>query len=186
MTKQNQITALRGPALSFTGDPFLMGAHQVLRYESDALIVIEGGRISGFGPYDVDAHRLAARRPRNPVRCRFADSARLRRYARALSADPDDRRLREATHRLVEHVRLRRRTAVRRPRSRTRGGPRVPEGAPSGRNDNGRGVLHGVSPVRRRLLRGIRAAQHAHDRRQGAHGPQRPRRAPRHRQAGLR
>ncbi len=52
MTKQNQITALRGPALTFTGDPFLMGAQQALRYESDALIVIEGGRISGFGPYE--------------------------------------------------------------------------------------------------------------------------------------
>ena len=52
MTRQNQITALRGPALTFTGDPFLMGAQQALRYESDALIVIEGGRISGFGSYE--------------------------------------------------------------------------------------------------------------------------------------
>ena len=71
MTRQNEITALRGPALTFTGDPFLTGAQQALRYESDALIVIEGGRISGFGSYDATRTALP---PGAPVTRYGADS----------------------------------------------------------------------------------------------------------------
>jgi guanine deaminase len=46
----NAVTVLRGPSLTFTGDPFLVG-DSAIRYESDALIVIEGGRIIAAGPY---------------------------------------------------------------------------------------------------------------------------------------
>lgn len=45
-------TALRGPALTFTDDPFLVGVEKALRFESDALITIEDGIIRSFGPYD--------------------------------------------------------------------------------------------------------------------------------------
>jgi len=44
--------ALRGPALTFTDDPFLVGVERAMRYEPDALILIEGGRIAAFGPFD--------------------------------------------------------------------------------------------------------------------------------------
>jgi guanine deaminase len=56
-------TALRGPALTFTGDPFLVGAEKAMRYESDALIVIEDGSIQAFGPYDRAKSSLPAGTP---------------------------------------------------------------------------------------------------------------------------
>src|SRR6478609_8333582 len=56
MTTQNHITALRGPVLTFTGDPFLVGAQQAVRYESDGLI-------TGFGPYESMRTALAAGTP---------------------------------------------------------------------------------------------------------------------------
>jgi guanine deaminase len=43
-------TALRGPALTFTDDPFAVGVEIALRYESDALVAMSGGRITHFGP----------------------------------------------------------------------------------------------------------------------------------------
>jgi guanine deaminase len=42
--------ALRGPALTFTGDAFIDGAVPTLRYESDAIIGIAAGKITHFGP----------------------------------------------------------------------------------------------------------------------------------------
>jgi guanine deaminase len=43
-------TAVRGPALTFTGDPFVSGVAAAMRYESDAIIGITGGKITHFGP----------------------------------------------------------------------------------------------------------------------------------------
>ena len=43
--------ALRGAALTMRGDPFAIGDAAALHHESDALIVIEDGRIARFGPY---------------------------------------------------------------------------------------------------------------------------------------
>jgi guanine deaminase len=43
-------TALRGPALTFTGDPFVVGVNAAMRYESDAIISMAGGKITHFGP----------------------------------------------------------------------------------------------------------------------------------------
>jgi guanine deaminase len=43
-------TALHGPALTFTGDPFVSGTADSLRYESDAIIAMADGRITHFGP----------------------------------------------------------------------------------------------------------------------------------------
>jgi guanine deaminase len=42
--------AIRGPALTFAADPFLVGSERALHYQSDALIVIRNGRIEDFGP----------------------------------------------------------------------------------------------------------------------------------------
>ncbi len=41
--------ALRGRALTFTGDPFRVGRDEAMHYESDALIAIAQGRITHFG-----------------------------------------------------------------------------------------------------------------------------------------
>jgi guanine deaminase len=42
--------AIRGPALTFTGDPFATSVADTLRFESDALIAMSGGRVTHFGP----------------------------------------------------------------------------------------------------------------------------------------
>ena len=44
------ITALRGPVLTFTGDPFIDGIENTLLYEADAIVAMSGGCISHFGP----------------------------------------------------------------------------------------------------------------------------------------
>jgi guanine deaminase len=44
--------ALRGPALTFGDDPFLVGVDRAMHYEADALVVIEDGTIRAFGPHD--------------------------------------------------------------------------------------------------------------------------------------
>jgi guanine deaminase len=47
---ETMIDALRGPALTFTGDPAVDGVDAAMRYESDALIAISAGRVTHFGP----------------------------------------------------------------------------------------------------------------------------------------
>ena len=43
---------LRGQALTFKADPFLVGDEAALHFESDALIIIENGKIKSFGSYE--------------------------------------------------------------------------------------------------------------------------------------
>src|SRR3954465_7862678 len=56
-------TALRGRALTFTGDPFALGVDATLRFESDAIVAMAGGLITGFGP----ASEVLARLPPDAV-----------------------------------------------------------------------------------------------------------------------
>jgi len=42
----DSITALRGPALTHAGDPFLDGIEHTQRYESDAIVAMRDGRIA--------------------------------------------------------------------------------------------------------------------------------------------
>ena len=44
------VTAVRGPALTFTGDPFQQGLEHTLVYEPDAIVAMAGGSITHFGP----------------------------------------------------------------------------------------------------------------------------------------
>jgi guanine deaminase len=44
------VAAIRGPALTFTGDPFQQGLEQTLVYEPDAIVAMAGGSITHFGP----------------------------------------------------------------------------------------------------------------------------------------
>ena len=52
------VHALRGAMLTCTGNPFVDGVEATRRYESDAIIVIDGGRIVDVGPARVVAARL--------------------------------------------------------------------------------------------------------------------------------
>jgi guanine deaminase len=56
--------ALRGAALTFTDDPFLVGSEAAMHYESDALVVLENGRVKAFGSYAALKNALA---PGTPV-----------------------------------------------------------------------------------------------------------------------
>ena len=47
----SHLVALRGPALTFTDDPFRAAADASVRFESDALLLIEDGIITAFGEY---------------------------------------------------------------------------------------------------------------------------------------
>jgi guanine deaminase len=48
--RRPQTTAIRGPVLTYTGDAFLQGLEGALRYESDAIVAMAGGKITHFGP----------------------------------------------------------------------------------------------------------------------------------------
>jgi guanine deaminase len=65
------ITAIRGAALTFKGDPFLEDAASCMRYESDAIVVMADGHIIDFGPAGQVTGRLRA-------------TTRVTRYADAL------------------------------------------------------------------------------------------------------
>jgi guanine deaminase len=49
-TKSPGTTAIRGPVLTYTGDAFLEGLEATMRYESDAIVAMSGGKITHFGP----------------------------------------------------------------------------------------------------------------------------------------
>lgn len=49
MSSQN-ITAIRGQALTYTGDPFLEGLERAMHHELDAMVIMANGKIIHFGP----------------------------------------------------------------------------------------------------------------------------------------
>jgi guanine deaminase len=55
--------AIRGPALTFTGDPFIQGLAATMVYEADAIVAFGGGVITHFGPADRIAPQLPAGLP---------------------------------------------------------------------------------------------------------------------------
>ena len=44
------VSAIRGPALTYTGDPFKSGLEHTMVYESDAIVAMADGKITHFGP----------------------------------------------------------------------------------------------------------------------------------------
>jgi guanine deaminase len=55
-----RLTAVRGPALTYTGDPFQHGLEATMRYEPDAIVAMAEGKIAQFGP----ARAIRAKLPR--------------------------------------------------------------------------------------------------------------------------
>jgi guanine deaminase len=58
-------TAIRGPVLTFTDDPFKQGLEHGMVYESDAIVPFGDGIITHFGPVDVIKPQLP---PGIPIR----------------------------------------------------------------------------------------------------------------------
>ena len=50
MSHSARLTAIRGPALTFSGDPFRDGLERTLLHEPDAIVAMQDGRITHFGP----------------------------------------------------------------------------------------------------------------------------------------
>jgi len=48
--KPQRMSAVRGPVLTYTGDPFQQGLGSTMRYEADAIVAMADGRITHFGP----------------------------------------------------------------------------------------------------------------------------------------
>ncbi len=55
---QAPVAAIRGPAVTFTGDPFQDGLARTMRYETDAIVAFGGGVITHFGPAEQVAPSL--------------------------------------------------------------------------------------------------------------------------------
>ena len=128
----------------------------------------------GRGPRDGSPSHVAARHAGHGLPAR-AHRSRLRRYAHPLSADRRDRLLRRAAPRLAGALHVPGRTPLLRGRARARRERILPRRAASQRHDHRARIRHRAPPVGRRLLRGRGGARHAHDRRQGPHGPALPR-----------
>jgi guanine deaminase len=54
------VTAVRGPALTFRGDPFRDGLARTMVHEPDAIVAMQDGRITHFGPAEQVARQLPA------------------------------------------------------------------------------------------------------------------------------
>jgi guanine deaminase len=59
----SQPTVIRGPVLSFTGNPFTHGLEHTVVYEADAIVAMANGLITDFGP----AEQVLPRLPANAV-----------------------------------------------------------------------------------------------------------------------
>src|SRR5262249_9735104 len=57
----SQPTAIRGPVVSFRGDPFRDGLASTMVHEADAIVVMQAGRVARIGP----ASEVAAELPHN-------------------------------------------------------------------------------------------------------------------------
>jgi guanine deaminase len=60
LTPSPRPTAVRGPALTYTGDPFRDGLGRTMVHEPDAIVAMEGGHITHFGPASEVAPLLPA------------------------------------------------------------------------------------------------------------------------------
>ncbi len=60
MSSAARPTALRGPVLTYTGDPFRDGPERTLVHEPDAIVVMQDGHITHFGPAAQIAPNLPA------------------------------------------------------------------------------------------------------------------------------
>ena len=80
-------TAIRGPVLTYTGDPFKSGLEHTMVYEFDAIVAMADGMITHFGPADKIQPQLPAGTAITELRKGLADLGGLHRQPRPFSAD---------------------------------------------------------------------------------------------------
>ena len=166
-------TVIRGPVLTYTGDPFKSGLDHTMVYESDGIVVIANGLITHFGPADrirpqlppgteikdygkdslisagfIDSH------VHFPQTCMIAAYGEqllnwVNKYAFPTELKYSDKEFARSVAKVFLQENLR-------------------NGITCGLH-----LLHGLSPIGRRSVRGSRETWNALGRRQGADGPQR-------------
>ena len=181
-----KVTAIRGPVLTYTGDPFKSGLEHTMVYESDAIVAMADGKITHFGPADRIRPQLPTGHRDQELRQGLADLRGLHRQPRPLSANADDRGLRRAAAGLAQQIHLSDRAEILRQGicPLRREGLSARESAQ--RHHLRLRLLHRLSAIGRCAVRGSREARHAPRGRQGDDGPQRAGKAARHAQDRLR
>ncbi len=65
------VIAIRGPVLTYTGDPFQLGLENTMVYESDGVVAMADGKITHFGPAD----KILPQLPKDATVERYGDNA---------------------------------------------------------------------------------------------------------------
>ena len=182
----NALTAIRGPVLTYTGDAFRDGLESTMRYERDAIIAMADGRITHFGPADL----VRAELPKDTAVKEYgADTLILAGFIDCHVHYPQTQIIGAFGGELIDWLNKYTFIAEQQfadPEHARAVAQRLPAGMPASGYDLGRSLLHRLSAVGRRVLRGGPGDRHADDCRQSPHGPQRTRSAHRHAAEGLR
>jgi guanine deaminase len=72
--KSTNLHALRGQALSYTDDPFVVGIDAAMHYESDAIVAMADGKITHFGPASKVESQLP---PGTPIKSNGKDTVMM-------------------------------------------------------------------------------------------------------------
>ena len=179
-------TAVRGPVLTFTGDPFRDGLEATMVHEPDAIVAMADGRITQFGP----AERIARELPPGTEIRDFGKDALISagfidshvHFPQTPMIAAYGAQLLDWLNKYTFPAELKFADKEYRPRRR----PHLPAREPAQRHHHELRLLHRPSAFGRRAVRGGREARPAAGRRQGADGPQRTGGTARHAAIGLR
>ena len=166
------VKALRGRAISFKADPFQASAGESLIFHDDALIVIEEGKISAFGPYE----SLHGDLPDGLSPIHYPDSILCAGFVDTHVHFPQMQMIGAYGEQLLEWLEKYTFVAERDFAEKAHADsvaklffPRTPAIG----NHHGRRLLHGASAIGGCLLRRIEPIQHVHGGGKGPDGPQR-------------
>ena len=171
ITKPNT-QALRGPALTFTADPFEVGVESAMRYESDAIVALAGGKITHLGPAKAVRSRLP---PGTRIEANGNDTLMLAGFIDSHVHFPQTPMIAAYGEQLLDW--LNKYTFPTEQKYADKefarcGRQGLSAGEPAQRHHQRLRLLHGVSAVGRRAVRGSREARDAHGGRQGDDEPQ--------------
>ena len=148
--------AIRGPVLTYTGDPFRDGLDSTMRYEPDAIVAMADGKITHFGP----ASQVRAQLPDDTVVKEYGrDTLIMAGFIDCHVHYPQTQIIGAFGEQLIDWLNKYTFIAEQQfadPEHAREVAQGVPPGMPARRHDFRRGLLHGASAVGRRVLRGIR------------------------------
>ena len=173
------VKAYRAAILHSIADPAVVGVEQSYEYFEDGLLVIDNGQVANVGPaadllptlkgVEITEYRDALITPGFiDTHIHYPQTGMIASYGEQLLdwlntyTFPTEQQFADKAHACGC-------------------GRHLPQGVAAQRHHHRPGVRQRAQAIGRRLLRGRRSAEPAHDRRQGADGPQRPGLPDRHR-----